>query len=270
MIRFFKAIFLVAAVTLPIGCNNNAPPKTEPIWQQVKITDIIPFRNAKHPDSQLLKTVNLDIYVFEMPARNTDALAELWQALYSRQLRFNDYDTFCANSFSAGFGQLQMWNKIVDLLRASGGKKVETVSLLLFDGQPWDFTIATINKQRTIFYVPGTGPIEGVTIGPGKLVLRIKAEKIPASKGICNVSFQPVFSSQAKGPILQSEARTKTDDIIFTSTGFELKMSPGNFVLLGPKKYTDQQITLSGSFFSRFRKEAMTRIYLCICTRIND
>jgi hypothetical protein len=163
-----------------------------------------------------------------------------------------------------------MWNKIADILRDAGGKKIETVSLLLPDGETNDFTIARLDKEQTIFYISTAGSMEGATIGPGKLALRIKVEKIPGSRGVCKVNALPVFPSSITSPVPQLEAQAKSAEFLFTCAGFGLKMSPGDFVLLGPEKYIDHQITLGSLFFSRLGPKPTVRMLLLVCTRIID
>ena len=268
MTRVFQIAVLSCAGFLLIGCNG--PEKTDALWERVKITDIAPSHSDKQAGPQLLKTIDFGIYIFEIPAENVSALDDAWQALHTKPLRFNDYDAFCANSFVVGFGQVQMWNKIADLLRVAGSRKVETVSLLLSDGQAQHIDITGLDSEQTIFYISTGGSMEGVTVGPGELALGIKAEKIPGSRGVCNVDAQPVFSSPIRSSIPQLAARAKSDDFFFTSAGFKLKMSPGDFVLLGPGKYISNQITLGGLFFSRPGRWPVVRVYLIVCTGISD
>ena len=268
MIRVFQIAVLSFALALLTGCN--APEKDEAIWEQVKIGDLAPSADARRPGGRLLKPINFDVYTFEIPAENISALDNVWPMLYTKPLRFNDYDAFKANSFSVGFGQVQMWDKIADLLRDADGKKVKTVSLLLTDGQANDLTIAGLDNEQTLFYISTAGSMEGVTIGPGKIALRIKAEKIPGSRGVCDVDTKPVFSPLIRSPIPQSAARKKSGEFLFTSAGFKSRMSPGDFLFLGPGKYTSHQVTLAGLFFSRAKPVPVVRTYLLICTRIVD
>lgn len=260
-------VFTCTAVLLT---SCKAPEKNEPIWQQVKISDLAPSSGAKDGRGRLLKTINLDIHIFEMPAEDTNALNYVWQMMYTKPLQFNDYDAFCANSFSVGFGQIQMWNTIANVLRGAGSEHIETVSLLLPDGETNDFTIARLNKEQTVFYISSASSMEGATIGPGKLALRIKVEKIPGSRGVCLVNAQPVFTPPIQSPIPQLAERAKAAEFLFTSAGFGLKMSPGDFVLLGPKKYIGHQITLGSLFFSRPKPKPAVRMFLLLCTRIID
>ncbi|MFZ0033998.1 MAG: hypothetical protein WAK60_03285 [Sedimentisphaerales bacterium] len=268
MTRLFQIMVFGCTAALLTSCKT--PEKEKPIWQQVKISDLAPSADANHPASRLLKTINLDIHIFEMPAENIDALNYARQMLYTKPLQFNNFDAFRDNSFSASFGQMQMWNKIADIFRIASGKKIETVSLLLPDGETNDFTITRLDKEQTIFYTSSAGTLEGATIGPGKLALRIKVEKIPGSRGVCRVDVLPVFPSPITSPIPQLAEHAKSNEFLFTSAGFSLKMGPGDFVLLGPEKYIGHQISLGSLFFSRPKPKPTVRMFLLVCTRIID
>ena len=290
MIRLFQiAVFSCLPFCL-IGCN--ASEEGEPIWQRVKLGDLAPPHNGKQDESQSLKTINFNVYIFEMPAENITVLDDIWQILYTSPFQFNDYDAFCSNSFLVGFGPRAIANLIADLLRAAGGKRIQTVSVLLPDGQTNDVTIARLYRKQPIFYVSANGSTEGATIGPGKLALRIKAEKVAGLRGLCNVSAQPIFTSPVRSAVPELAARTKFNEYPFTSAGFGLKMGPGDIFFLGPEKYIDGQVTLASYFFSRPAPSSSVRMllippagdsqtpqpyfgpvvrtYMIICTGIND
>jgi len=267
MLRALQIMAFTCTVALLTGCS--APEKNDALWQQVKITDISPSRSSKLAGSGSLKTINFNILVFEIPAEDANALDNVWPILYTQPLQFNDYEAFSANSFLAGFGQVRMWNEIADLLRTAGAKKIETILVLLPDGQADDVTIARLNNKQTIFCVSTAGSMEGATIGPGELSLRIKAEKIPGSRGVCKVDIVPAFPSSVTTLIPQLAKREKSRELLFPCCGFSSKMSPGDFIFLGSKKYIDSQITLAGLFFSRPGRKPVVRAYLLVCAGIN-
>jgi hypothetical protein len=268
MIRLFQIMVLLCTATLLTSCK--APEKKKPILEQVKISDLAPPPEVNNAAGRLLKTINLDIHIFEMPAEDANVFNYVQQMLYTKPFHFNDYDAFKANSFSVSFGQIEMWDTIAKVLRDAGCKHIEIVSLLLPDGETSDFTITKLSKEQTIFYTSSDGSLEGATVGPGKLVLRIKVEKIPGSRGVCKVSATPAFTLPAQNPISQLAGQAKLNEFLFTSAGFYLKMSPGDFVLLGPEKYLGHQITLGSLFFSRPKPKPTITMFLIICTRIID
>ncbi len=265
-----------------IGCNG---PEEKPIWEKVKIGDLAPRQSNEQRPARLLKTINFDLHILEMPADNIDKLDDIRKILYTRPLRYNSQHAFGANSFSVCFGQVRIWNEIYSLLLAAGSKNIAKTLLMLTDDQTEDITIVGINSLRTIFFTSIYGSREGANVGPGILVLRIKTQKVPSSRGVINVTTYPVFSPPTrKRTIPQLEARAKRREFPFSAAAFALKMGPGDFILLGPKEHNSDQTTLGGLFFSNpqgslFLNETegkppeykpAVRIFLLVCTGIND
>ncbi|MEE9370761.1 MAG: hypothetical protein V3W45_04740, partial [Sedimentisphaerales bacterium] len=268
MVRIFQIAVFSCAIALLIGCNGSE--EDVPIWEGVKIGDIAPTTGTQRKGAQLLKTINFNVYVFELPADNISVLDGIWPMLHTKPLQFNDYEAFSANSFLVGFGQVPMWNRIRGLLLGGGAEKTETVSLVLTDGQYRDYRLARLDSEQTVFYIPSGGTMEGATIGPGKIALRITAEKDPTSRGVCDVNFLPVFTPRLSSAIPQLAARAKMKEFLFTPVGFGLKMSPGDFVFLWPRKYSKDQITLSSLFFSRPKShKPVVRAYLFVCAMVD-
>jgi hypothetical protein len=138
------------------------------------------------------------------------------------------------------------------------------------DGQANDLEVAQLKSKKTIFYTCDEHTTDAVTIGPGQVVLRLKAEKIPGARGVCRIEAEPVFTPPFVTAIPQLADLEKEKVFHFTSLGLELKMSPGDFILLGPEKFIKSQITLGGLFFSPPGFRPMARIYLIVCNRITD
>ena len=268
MVRFFQIVVLSYVALIVTGCNE--PEKNKALWQQVKISDIAPSHSGKELVSQALRTINFDIYIFETPVENVSVVNDIWQMLYTEPLQFNDRNAFSANSFLIGFGQSRIWSSARDLLLAADSKKVETVSILLSDGQTNDLHITKLKSKQTIFYISDDASMGGSTVGPGTLVLRIIAEKIPGSRGVCNFDAQPVFLPPLRSSIPQLTTDSKYGELLFTCYRFGLRMSPGDFVFLGPKEYLSHQVTLGSLFFSRPGRKPIVRSYLIVCARIND
>jgi hypothetical protein len=253
-----------------------------PAQAGVKIGDIGPSGAGGQSGAELLKTINFSVYIIELPAENIDKLAEFWSVLDARPLRFNSPSAFKANSFSVGFGQVTMWDKVYGLLRGAGGQELGTVSLLLADDQASDLAVTGLDYKQKASFVSGDLSSQSATIGPGILALRIKATKMPTVQGACTVVAHPVFTVPITSPVPELAARSKAREFPFTAAAFGLKMSSGDFVALGPEKYIGDLTTLSGLFFSNpagslffdrdqrkppERKPAV-RIFLLVCVRI--
>jgi len=256
MIRAFKFTVLCYVSFCMIGCKG--PEQSQPKQEQVKIGDISsPYSNQRSVVTSL-NTIDFDVHIFEVPAENADKISDLWGLLYTKPLQFNSNQAFIANSFVVRFGRIRMWNRINDLLRAAGGQKLMTVSLIIPNGQVNDLTVRRLNIKQNVSYIAANGQSEGIRqfcrIGPGILALRIKAEKIPNLRDVCELTACPVFTVPARSSIPQLFIRAKAREFSFSSVAFGLRMAPGDFIVLGPEKYnppTADKTTLDGLFFSK-------------------
>ena len=235
-----------------IGCKG--PEQSQPKQEQVKIGDISPPHGNRQSAVTSLNTIDFDVHIFEVPAENADKISDLWELLYTEPLQFNNKQTFTANSFIVRFGRIRMWNRINDLLRSAGGQKIVTVSLILPNGQANDLIVRELNIKQYVSYVAANGRSEGASVGPGILALRIKAEKIPNLRDVCELTACPVFTVPTRSSIPQLFARAKAREFSFPSVAFGLRMAPGDFIVLGPDKYNPPEagrITLDGLLFSK-------------------
>jgi len=212
------------------------------------------------------------VYIFDIPADNIDKLEDLWRKLYAKPLRFNDYEAFSDNSFSIGFGQPQTREEIRGLLRAAGGRQIETISLLLSDDEPVDLTISYLDKEQTVFYKPAGSSMEGATLGPGTLSLRVKAKKLLQTRGVCDFKAQPVFTPPQSRYVRQMPDARVQGEYVFVFAEFGLCMAPGDFFVLGPAKYVPNQITLGGIFFSRpdTKPVPVAQVFVFVCASVMD
>ncbi len=258
--------------------------KSKPIWEQVKIGDLAPSDSSKQSSLQIFKTINFDVHIFEIPAENIDKLDDIWEILHTQPLRFRDYKDFRANSFVARFGQTLLLKQVLDSLRSAGGKKVVTVKLLIEDGQAGNVIVARLNSKQDVLYISSGGLTDKTAIGPGILSLRIRAGKTAGLRDMCSVIAEPVFSLPISSPVPDLSKRAQRHEFAFATTAFGLKMTPGDFVLLGPDRYISDQSTLTGLFFnepkgSLFFSETKSkppelkpavRIFILVCTGISD
>lgn len=261
------------------GCAESEPEM--PIWEKVKIGDLAPYEAGKTQKVELLKMTKLDVHIFEIPADNIDEVDKIRKKLFIRPLQLKDYKAFNANSFMVRFGQVDLWRQTNDWLMSAEGRNIANVSLMLADGQAQTVIIAGLDRPQNIFYTAANDSREAANVGPGVFGLRIKAEKIPGSRGVCDLVGYPVFSPPTESAIPQLDALGKLREFPFTCAAFGLKMSPGDFVFLAPKEFVSDQTELGGLFFSNprgglfFSKtkapeyKPAVRIFLLVCTGIN-
>jgi len=275
----FSTFCLLFSAFCLVGCTNHE--SEPPIWEKVKIGDLAPHETGKTQQAELLKMTKLDVHIFEIPVENISELDKIRKKLFIRPLQLKDYKAFNANSFMVRFGQVDLLRQTNDWLVGAEGRNIAKVSLMLADGQAQTIVIAGLDRPQTIFYTAANDSSEGASVGPGIFGLRIKAEKIPGSRGVCDLVAYPVFSPPTKSSIPQLDTIGKLREFPFTSAAFGLKMSPGDFVFLAPKENVSDQTSLGGLFFSNpqgglfFSKakspeyKSAVRIFLLVCTGIN-
>lgn len=268
MLRIFQIELFFLITFLLTGCSEQE--KASPIWEDVKIGELAPPQSKEKTGEQLLKTINFRVFMVDVPPENMDAVKSVSGFLYQKPLWFNNLQALAANSFSVGFGPTSIWDKTTDILRGADGKTAESISMLLNDGQADEFEILMVDRKQDIFYISDKELMSMCTVSFGRLVLRIKAKRIPDSRGVCSVTFLPVFMPLAIGLIQQLPSRKRPGEVEFSAVGFGLRMGPGDFIFLAPAKYLEDQVTLGGLFFSREEYKPVVRTYLIVCTGIND
>jgi hypothetical protein len=247
MIRAFTITISVCVSLCLTGCKSRG--QSQPPQEQIKIGDISSPESEKIVGKPI-KTINFDVQIYEIPAENADKISDVWGLLNTAPLRFHNYRAFMANSFIVRFGRVRMWNRIHDMLHSEGGQKIVTVSLLLPEGQVNDIAVKALNKEQSVSFIADNNRREEAVIGPGILGLRIKAEKKPELRDVCELVAYPVFTVPLNSSIPQLSIRAKSREFLFSSAAFGLKMSPGDFIMLGPEKYNTMETTLDSQLFS--------------------
>ena len=266
MKKIFQTIVALCALLLFTCCSNQQQPQK--VWEEVKLRDLAPSNNLRQTLRQI-SFVDFQILIFEIPADNVSKLDEISKILYLQSIQFNNFNAFGANSFSTGLGRMSMGDKILSLLLAADGKRTGTISLALNEGQADDVPINRLFSRNEIFYTAADGTTKSIPLGPGILALRMKTEKDPVFKGVCNVTMTPVQTSGTT-TWLAGQIAVGPGNTVFESCSMSMKMSPGDFIFLRPQEYINNQMSLGGLFFSRPSLKPVVMAYLIVCTGIND
>jgi hypothetical protein len=269
MIRTSHTSVIFCLVTLLIGCNNHKS-QQKPIWEEVKIGDLAPATGSQQNHIQKIEGIYFQVHIFEVPAETSDKIDEISKILYAHPFHFNHFNAFNANLFSVGFGRISFGEQIFQILSDAKAAKTGSTSLLLTNGQTNDIPILKLFESRNIYYISADGTTKSATIGPGVLSLRIKADKIPEFRGVCNVTVLPVFPFPFTANIPNARTEENMRDILFDCCGFSLKMSPGDYFFLRAQKYIGHQNSLGSLFFSRPGLRPALMAYLIVCTDIVD
>ncbi len=270
---------MTAGFCTAILLNGCLEKKEEKIWEQVKIGDLASPTMTGRPASiseQKLKATSLAVDVLQIADSNNNVLDELWQLVRTRPIKFNEQKAFKANQFSAGLVNQEMVARFADFVRKANAQKhmtitrMTTISMLLFDEQPDSFTLALLEKEQDVFYVPSRGPNAGVTVGPGRIALQMTTTKLGGLRGIRNVKIVPVFEPLVGNTFAQFSKTKESDKLKFDDLAFELKISPGDLLIVGPTSHIPNQSTLAALAFIEPALPDLAKTYVIGCTSIND
>jgi len=257
MPRYLKAIACVCIIFTLTACG---PKEQKPApTRGIKITDLAPATSDN--SDRYLKTMNFDIFTFEIPAENASMFQELWSMLYTKPIHFANETAFRANSFKLAFGEIQMWKMVGQHLDSAQALQRERARFLLTAEGSQDLLIKRITGQADIFYLNKALSLKSLTAERGHLALRINADKIPGARGVCTLSAKPIFVPKIPG---------KSEQLIFEELGFASKMTRGDFLLLGPKHNINQPNSLNNYFFTKTGLQPKFLIYAIFCLGIID
>jgi len=245
MVRWLFFVVLSAPVVSIFGCAESQRTATAASLEGIKLSDLEPASVRKLPQN-----IHFHTFVFEMPSDSSVLLKDIFEQLSKSDLHFTNGRAFKQNGFAAGFGIDRMWNKVAEILRRAQAKKAQTRVLILFEDTPGDITAAKVSGEQTVFYITANGDIRTTLLANGQLAWRINAEPIAGQRDTSNVKICPVFMPAIGHTIAQMAGGARDSEIIFDSTAFTLRMSSGDFVVLGPEQYNPDAAILSSAFFT--------------------
>ena len=280
--------FWVAAVILGLvggtGCGT-APKEERKIWEQVQIGDIAPTgRKGDQDKARFLATVQMEVRILEVPGPNVAQLDDLWRLLSPKSVFMTSYNAFKDNAFRVKAGRVEASEKIQRALAEAGAQKTATLVLPIPADDEGDLPIADLPTGRTIAFVGNDLSSQTVTVGPGQLVLRLRAEPIPWARGVCKIIAYPTYTLPTNSAIPQLQMMARKGEFYFPPAAFAAQMAPGDLVVLGPDCYTGEQLTLGGLFFNNLQgrlffdptrpdppeQKPAARVYILICRSISD
>jgi hypothetical protein len=284
MMRPRCVLVLVLGLALGLAGCETAPQKQpeEKIWEGITIPELAPPPHAALPPAQFNGAMSLEIHVMDVPADNVERLDALWQILSPGPLRINSYEAFTENSFRVKFCRTDLWDQIRELLAEVDGQPAATSSLMVPDNDMIDLPVASLPVGRRIAFVGENHSRQSVNVGPGILVLRLRAEPIPWMRGVRKLIAYPVHTLPITTTLSEVQAQARRQEFHFAPAAFALLMGPGDLVVLGPDNYTGERNSLGGLFFNNpegamffnpdKRKppehKAAARVYVLVCTAI--
>ncbi len=251
--------YTLIVLVLLTGCSGTS--KKQPPPSSIKLSDLVPA-NPVSP----VKTAAFDFYSIEMPAENIDRLSDIYSMLYTKPVRLANPAASSANDFKLVFGEIQMWQRTAALLESAGAALIERTRLLLDYGQFRDFRITQITSETKVSYLTSDLTIETLTVQSGRLVLRLNVSLMPGERGVCSFNAIPILIPAV--PQDANEVPQKIEEKVFDDLTFTLEMSPSDFFLIGPARYTGTN-SLGNLVFTTTQGRKI-RLYTVFCSGISE
>jgi hypothetical protein len=275
--RRMATVFLVAWMA---GCGQ--PAKDRPIWEQVKIGEI-GAKGGDHAQAGL-NTTNLDIHVFQVPAAKVKQLHGMWDALNAKPYRYRNYQAFRSNAFRAAKCSLQQWDWVLGSLKEVGADQTATLSVWLSGDEDNDVAISPVPRAQQVSFSDAEGRRAQVTVGPGRLSLRLNSSPMTRLGQARQLVGCPVFTVAASGALTRLTEMAKAREVPFWGAAFSIPIKEGDVLVLGPEDYYGDTSTLGGLFFwdpqgalvveagkpHPVQRRPAIRVFVIVCTRLSE
>lgn len=210
------------------GCSEpQQTPARIPI-KDIKVGDLEPTDPVHLP-----RQIHFRIFSFEVPIDKTSMLQQGFSQFDTGQLRFAEAAAFQANGFLAGFGTRENGNKLSILLEKVQARRKAPRNLLVYDDAGDDFSVTMVNSKEEVSWKGAGGKVAKAVFSAGRFAWMLKAAPVPNIRGVAEVRILPVYR-MGRDNLLSHLARMSSYTP-FDVGAFELRMSPGDFVLLGSR-----------------------------------
>ena len=279
MIRLLKILFVCSTIMLPAGCADT---QKGPDMKGIKIGDLA--STGKRVQPKVLHTTNIEVVSYELPAENIASLNGIWRMLNPGSLRYNDSNSFTANGLRAAMGEFATFNKVSEMLKSANAKNLPTTSLLMSDNQPELLHITRMPHKIIISYIDRQGAVKNAEVGPGSIGLQVFVRQIISSsispgtnstsssavniRQLASIHVVPAILAETEGVAPALAERIRENDLLIYSAGFSAIMKPGEFVLLSPIEYKQDETTATSRFFTKPGPEPAIRVFLLVCVSI--
>ena len=290
MKRMGRILFFILVSVCLVGFCGCSEPQQEPYRipiGDIKVGDLEPADPVRLPSQ-----IHFRIFSFEVPIDRTSVLQQGFSELDTGQLRFAEGAAFQANGFLAGFGTSENVNKVSILLEKVQARRKATRNLLVYDDAGDVFSVTMLSSKDEVSWKGSDGKVAKDVFSAGRFAWMVKASPVPNIRGVAAVRILPVYRMGTDN-FLSYLARMR-NYTPFDVGAFELRMSPGDFVLLGsrgeaqapdkaaggdqptPADKPDeadeqpQELTLNRLLFYPPEKPWVINLYLILCAEVGD
>jgi hypothetical protein len=280
--RKICAILIVSIILAgATGCKKNTT-ESPPLWDEVKLSDLEAVGGPDSNGIQPIPGINLDVHHFELPVDQIKTLQRVWKPLSKQGIRFRNALSFQGNGLQFSRSRADKLSWIVGSLEEARAIKIGVSSIILTEEHHSDLLITLIPRRHTISFLNMEGAAQSATVGPGRLNLRLKAQRVGGSPYPNQIMGHPMVTVPSFNAIDKLDQLGNQSEAAFISSSFSARVMPGDVFLLGPEEFFGEITTLGGLFFlnqqgrffnsqrpggSRTAKPTV-RVYMILCTDI--
>jgi hypothetical protein len=249
---FYALLFAVAFALA--GCQEDQNVPVQPQAQSTKLSDIQPLYKPDMPPE-----LHFRIYTFQLDRNNLANADHIFEILEKEKFQFTDSEAFKANGFAAGSAKADAWQQLGEILQQAKAVGVRDSAMIVFDDGSQDLFFANTKQKRSINYYRSQHDSFKKNITQGQLAWRIRAWALEDKEKSAMVQIMPVSKPNVPPGINPFVRRKRPRMVIFDAVGFELEMTPGDFIVLSPESYdldtNPDTIDLTNSEESELSKE---------------
>lgn len=217
-------------------------------------------------------TVGLNIHIFQITTNKLTEIQELITQIEIPEVKYSNANTFLANGFLSCAGDRESWEKIGSLLSQSRPVIKKRIGVLVNENINEDVIISDTLGPSSVFYYSGVHTAAGIGLDAGQIALRLKATSLIGLRSFCRLDIYPVYKTGTEHEAAKRSADRNSYEFVFDSAALNVRLGPGQFVLLAPgaaQTVKSDIQTISNIIF--YPQELQNTVNLCliICNVIN-
>ena len=195
-------------------------------------------------------------------------MLQAFATLDTKSIRFVNRESFTANGFTVGFGRTLNWKSVSGILSQINAIRGETNNLVVYDDSGDDFAVGMLESQQNISFFDTKGKEVASDFMPGRFSWTLRARPHASVRGVVQLEIRPMYRFGTHSFVRRLADYRNV--IPFDGGAFGLKMSSGEFVLLGTTGRSEDKITLSNLLFSKPQDNSVVLLYMIGCMRVGD
>lgn len=276
------------------GCQEAQNIPDQPQAESTKLSDIQPLYKPDMPPE-----LHFRIYTFQLHRNNLANADHIFEILEKEKCQFKNPEAFKANGFAAGSAKSDTWQQLGERLQQAKAVGVRDSAMIVFEDSSQDLFFANTKQKRSVDYYRSQNEHFKMDVVQGQIGWRIRAWSSQDKEKTAQVQIMPISKPDIPPDISPFVRRRRQRIVIFDTAGFELEMTPGDFVVLSPENYdsdtnldtkdmtspeesvlstetpgtsAESNLTKStlGSMFFEVENKPLIRLFIVVCVRTGN